>query len=63
MQLNPNDAHELAYLIGDLSGLCQRTSETYLVYKCPLSQEWKWGIFTEDDEETFDPTSDILIRM
>lgn len=62
MILSPMQGHELAYIIGDVSKIARATGKEYIVFRCPLSDEYRWGEFSEDDTDTFDPFNDILIR-
>lgn len=62
MIVSPTQAHELAYLIGDVSQLARETGRDYLIYQCQISSEYRWGELTEDDLETIDPHNDIIIR-
>lgn len=61
MILNPHETHEISYILGDLSQLARQTGKEYVVFRCVLSGELHWGIYT-GEEGDFDPMNDILIR-
>jgi hypothetical protein len=61
MQVSPIEAHELAYILGDLAKVTREKGGEYVVYKCPLSDEIRWAAY-DGEEGSFDPHSDILIR-